>query len=458
MADARTGTTVGILAAALILAPASATIAAERLDPAGVVELVREHSPRLAASGSAVAAAEARRKLAHNGYVPRIHLTEDWVRSTDPVFVFGSKLRQESFGPADFDIDALNTPKAFTNAATRISLEQSIWGADRTRLGTQAADLGIEATTLEQRRTLDDVTFEALRAFWDAVMADEMLEVARDAEDAAEAHLELSSALVEEGLAVPSDRMSAQVRLAEVRASRIHAESGTTVARAALNRALGVDREHSFTLHAPEVVPAPIEGDTNTLISEALASRPDLQALDRRIEQARLGERIARSGRRPVIGVGAQYALNGPNPLDPTGDNWTVGLSIRVPLLDGFNSRSRTAEVRAERERAEQLRRAMIDGIELEVLVALAERTSSAERFVVARSALEQADEALRIVRERYSEGMAVMVELLGAETAHTWAKANHVLAMSDVAVADVGLDLVLGRPAGVAVSDPMEN
>ena len=47
---------------------------------------------------------------------------------------------------------------------------------------------------------------------------------------------------------------------------------------------------------------------------------------------------------------------------------------------------------------------------------------------------------------------------MLGAEAAHTRAKANHVLAMSDVALADVGLDLVLGRTARVAASNPTEN
>jgi outer membrane protein TolC len=42
---------------------------------------------------------------------------------------------------------------------------------------------------------------------------------------------------------------------------------------------------------------------------------------------------------------------------------------------------------------------------------------------------------------------MAVIVELLGAETAHTQARANEVQARRDVALADAGLDLALGRP-----------
>jgi len=54
----------------------------------------------------------------------------------------------------------------------------------------------------------------------------------------------------------------------------------------------------------------------------------------------------------------------------------------------------------------------------------------------------------LRIVRERYGEGMAVMVELLAAEAAHTKARADRVAAVGELRVALAGLDLASGaRP-----------
>ncbi len=434
------------LAAALLLA-AGAPLAAEPLDPAGAVELALANNPELAAAGSAVRASEAEQAVARSGYKPRLSLSEDWVRSTDPVFVFASKLGQEIFGAADFDVDTLNQPDAFTNALTRVTLEQSIWDGDRTHLGAKAAGLGHEATLLDERRTRDRVAFGALRSFWDAVLADALLGLARDAEDAGAANLELATALVEEGATIPSDRMSAAVRLAELRAMRIRAEAGTLVARASLEHALGVGPGRTFELLAPGVHRGESAGEPDVLVAEALAARPELQGLDLRIEQARLGERLARGGRLPHVGLGARYDLNGEQPFDPSGDNWTVGLSLRIPLYQGSEVKSRDAVARAERERAEQQRRALVDGIRLEVLAARAERDAAAERLAVSASALEQAAEALRIVRERYAEGMAVIVELIGAEAAETQARANDVRARRDLALAEAGFDLVLGRP-----------
>jgi outer membrane protein len=435
------------LLAAVVLTAWAARAAAEPLDPAGAVALALESNPRIAAAESAVLASEAERSLARSGYRPRLTLSEDWFRSTDPVFVFAGKLGQEIFGAADFDVGTLNQPDPFTNALTRVSLEQSIWDGDRTRVGSRAADVGVEATRIDRDRERDRVAFDALSAFWNAVLADALLGVAREGEEVARAHLDLATALVDEGLRIPSDRMSAEVRLAELRAQRIRAEVGTRVARAALTRALGVEPGRTFELVAPSVRGSARKEDDESLVVEALTARPEIRALDRRIEQARLGERVSRSGRLPTIGAGARYDLNGEQPLDPSGDNWSVGLSVRVPLYQGSETKAQETRVRIERERAEHLRRALADGIRVEVLGAAAEREASVERLAVAESALAQAAEALRIVRERYGEGMAVIVELLGAETAHTQARANEVQARRDVALADAGLDLALGRP-----------
>lgn len=51
-----------------------------------------------------------------------------------------------------------------------------------------------------------------------------------------------------------------------------------------------------------------------------------------------------------------------------------------------------------------------------------------------------------------------MIVELLGAEAAHTQAKANRVLAMRDVALADAGLDFAIGRPIRASTGGPTEN
>lgn len=436
-----------LAAAGVAAALAAAAAAAEPLTPESAVALAVANHPVVRAADRDVAAAEADRKLARSGWLPRIDLSEDYMRSTNPVFVFASKLGQERFAMADFDLGALNSPDPLTNAATRLTLRQNVWDAGRTRLYGKAAADGVEASEGALARTRDEIAFGAIRAFWDAVLADEMLVVARAGEEAARANVALASRHVEAGIAVPSDRMSAEVRLAEVQAMRIRAEQGAAVSRAALRQALGLGEDREFELVPPAIEPSPAPGDPESAVASALASRSDLRALDARLRQAETGTRIAKSRYLPEVGVGAAYEWNGDRLLGTDGSNWSAGVSVRVPLFEGTETGARVARAAADLDRVRAFREAMAEGIRLEARAAWADRAAASERLAVATSALAQADEALRIVRERYSEGMAVMVELLGAEAARTAALGNRAAAARDLALASAALDLASGRP-----------
>jgi outer membrane protein TolC len=439
------------LAAVPFLAAAALAQSAEIPNAIGPDEAVRialENHPLLDASEAGVLIAEAEKDYADSGYLPRIELTEDFARSTNPVFVFASKLGQERFTAEDFDLEALNRPDPLTNSALRVSLQQNIWDAGRTIKGKKAAAIGVEAAGEERKRTEDEVAFGALRAFWNQVVAGEMLRVALDAETAAESNLNLARELVDAGLAVASDRMSAEVRLAEIQAMRIRAEQGLQVARAALLQALGLGQERQLDVVPPSSV-APTAGDTlSARLEQASRSRPDLLALEIRVEQARYGEKIAKSGRLPEFGAMAAYEWNGDSFLGTDGSNWTVGLGIRFSLFDGTETGARVNRAKAQAAQVASMFEAMRQGVELEVRAAWAERTAAERRLEVAETALQQSAEALRIVRERYGEGMAVMVELLAAEAAHTKAQADHAAAEGDLRVAVAALDLATGvRP-----------
>ena len=428
------------------------------VEPIGMelaVELALANNPLLDAASEQVVAAEAERKLAGTGYYPRLDFTEDFARSDNPVFVFASKLGQEKFTSADFALDSLNRPDPFTNFATRFVLRQNIWDAGRTDKGKRVMTEGIEASRHAQQRTRDEVAFGAIQAFWSLAVAQEMLDVARDAESAARANVDLATEQVDAGLAVLSDRMTAEVRLAEVEALRIRAEVGLDVARAALVRATGLEGDRRFTAVPPAGTPAPDDRDVEAHVDEALLARPDLLALDRRIRQAEIGVNMAKNRRLPEFGAGAAYEWNGDTVFGSDGSNWSVGVGLRVPVFDGNDTGAYVARARAGLAGASAMRKAMRQGVRLEIQAAWAERESARRRYDVAAAALGRSQEALRIVRERYGEGMAVMVELLAAEAAQTQARANHVAARGDWWLAQAALDLAAGRqpftPGGAA-------
>ena len=83
--------------------------------------------------------------------------------------------------------------------------------------------------------------------------------------------------------------------------------------------------------------------------------------------------------------------------------------------------------------------------IELEVRRASAELDSALSRVKIAGTATRLAEESLRIVRDRYGEGLSPLVDLLDAETGLTRARTRRVMAQRDVLVALSSLDLATG-------------
>jgi outer membrane protein len=52
--------------------------------------------------------------------MPHLSFSETATHGDDPVYVFGSKLRQERSTTADFALNRLNSPLPFGNFATRL--------------------------------------------------------------------------------------------------------------------------------------------------------------------------------------------------------------------------------------------------------------------------------------------------------------------------------------------------
>src|ERR1035437_5426419 len=79
------------------------------------------HNPEAEIARAGNQDAKAAAALARTALLPHLGFTEDISRGDDPVYVFGSKLKQHQFTQADFDVNALNRPKPIGNFSTRFS-------------------------------------------------------------------------------------------------------------------------------------------------------------------------------------------------------------------------------------------------------------------------------------------------------------------------------------------------
>ena len=127
------------------------------------------------------------------------------------------------------------------------------------------------------------------------------------------------------------------------------------------------------------------------------------------------------------------------------GANWLAAISLKWNLFNGFADKARVGEAAYGRDRAEAGRRSAESAARLQVRRAWAGLEASQERIEVARAAMAEAAESLRITQDRYQAGLANVTDLLRNETAVLESKTRHLAAIHDQRMAAVMLELAAG-------------
>jgi outer membrane protein TolC len=380
------------------------------------------------------------------GLLPALRLEGGTLRTTDPIGVFGARLRQRAVTQADFDPARLNRPDALTLTTSALVLEQPLL-APQALLGRRAAGLAADAARAMADHSVTSSQLGATRAYYGAVVAAASVAALDSALLAGRAHVAQATSLERNGVVTRSDMLLAQVRVGELEAQRAKAAGDATVAR------LGV----AVQMGAP--------GDTTAALPTALPGSESIRALvdagwphggspdDRPdVQAARLGVRAARADVQRTTGswlptVGAIVRNDWATVDQPFGGSpyWTVGVMASWQLFRGG------ADV-ADRQRASARARAataQADGAlaqaELEITQAQVARRVALERLAIADRSLEQAREALRLVQRRYDGGLAAITELLDASAARTAADLASVAARHDALVALAAERIALG-------------
>ena len=432
----------------LFLLLAAPLLAQDQLSLRQAVQFALQANPSVAVAEAGANASASRVEEARAGRLPRVNYSESFTRSNNPVFVFGSLLTQHQFGPDNFNVGTLNRPDALNNFRSELSLDQAIYDGGQTRHAVNSAHLARQMTAEEQRRARMQVIAGAVKAYYGAVLAAENLKAAEQAQRSAQADLERAESVRAAGMSTDVDVLSIRVHLAAVTEQRIQRAADLEVAKSALNDAMGaaLDARHTLTtplkpLDLPEMELASLEREAPTTRPEARASR-----LAADLAQSQLDS--TRSALRPQIGFHAAFETDRQQFLNKGGANWLASVGLRWNLFNGMADKARIDESShwLERARAEEQR--VDSGVRMEVRRAWADLRAAQQRIEVAKAAVDEADESLRITQNRYTAGMSNVTDLLRNETAVLESRTRYLAAVHDQRVAATNLELASGRLA----------
>jgi outer membrane protein TolC len=408
------------------------------------VEIALRTNPLMRATASGREIADAQAQEAKAGRFPMIQLSETWINGNNPVFVFGSLLEQGRFTQQNFNLPTLNNPDPLNNFRFGVTIKAPLFDGRQTSTRVAVAKLNQKQADTQTDQMAQRIRLETLKAYYGVLLAQMRKEVADEAVGLAEADVKRSADRVEIGATVSSDLLSAEAQLAEFHQQQIQAAGDAVIALAALNTALGLP------VDAPQNVSGRLVAKTfdvagqEELMRVALNRRPDYTRASLAGESRREQLKGARSEFLPRVDVFANAGASRNSWIDGSGD-YLIGASVTFNLFDA-GRKARIAQARAAAELAANEREHLANQIRLEVVRAYQEYVSARERLIVAERVIGHTAEALRIVQDRYHEGLTTITEVLRAETALAHARLNLIAARYDNYVGYATVLLVTGR------------
>ena len=329
------------------------------------------------------------------------------------------------------------------NYAYQATASIPLYTSGRITSGIDASSAMLKASEADKESVLLNLKMEVAEAYVSVLRAMRGLEVAKSHVVSLKAHERDVLALYKQGIVARNDRLASQVSLADARQQMIQIENNLDLAQAAFNRLLQRPLDQGTALEE-----LTLENNNETLpvlTLKALDQRSELAALTKTIQALRNQATGVRAEDMPQIALAGGYGYQQNDYLVDEGQ-WSVTLGLQWNLFDGGVSNHKANAIVRQANGLQQQYNDFASIISLQTRQAWLDTQETQKRLQVTSKAIAQAEENLKVNRNRYSSGLTTNTEVLDAETLRIKSQYNHANARYDRLLATLYLKRVIGQ------------
>ena len=341
-----------------------------------------------------------------------------------------------------------------------IDLRQNLFTGLRAWRARDIAKLNRDIAQLDRWTTINDLTLEVVRAFYDAVALAEWVEVREIVLEENENQLKVAERLFEVGENSVADVARWKAQVASAKQALTVAVGDANLSRNRLERLVGATDLGELKSPGPIPIPAGTEDD---LFIEAFGQRPEMRTLIHQLEAAGLWVRLERGNWYPQLEAAGQYFQQKSG--FPASDWMSLTLILRVPIYDGGVTKANVAKAKEDVRQVELLDQTLRRTIEDQVDSAYIGYQAASAVFDAARERTEASRLAYRQVERAYRVGEASTTDLLNATTEATDAETSQIVARVQREFQAISLRYAVGLPLlpdldfrQTSQADPQEN
>lgn len=372
-----------------------------------------------------------------------------------------------------------NQPNTYTG---NLNLSQTIFQGGRLVSAARAANDLREASRYDATERIALVSLQVQRSYLQALFAERIAELQERNMTLASSRVTQVEQFERAGRAARYDVLRARVERANIEPLAIQARNDRVLALLELKRLLNLPVERPLALatrigpHAATAVLASVDD------AAAAPDRATVRSAERIVSARRFGVAVARADYWPTISAFAQsgyqaFPLSGlprangaltegacpagstPGRLCQNGGWFSdrlAGLSISMPVFDGFRVKSNVDIAKAQLRLADLQLRQEREAVSVEVARTRAELHRSRALYSARQQNSIEAEEAFRLATLRFARGLSTQLEVSDAQLALLTAQSTEARATYDLFLASADLARSLGRPIPTPTAAPL--
>ena len=397
------------------------------------IDLSLKNSKQLKTSQARIEEATAALKEAVERRLPEAAASASYLRLNSPNVDFKLQQKDTSNGG---NAGGGSTAKVSQAAYGMVNASLPLYSGLRIKYGIESARYLEQATRLDADHDREAVILNTIDAYNNLYKAKSAVNLVNESLQEARQRVKQFANLEQNGILARNDYLKTELQASNIELSLLDAENNWKLANINMDLMLGLPEGTELTVDSASLQTAAQVKGVEEYVQLALQNRKDLSALSFRRKAAAAGTRATEGEKYPSVALTAGYvALDIPNALIVT-NAINVGVGLQYNIASLWKNGAKVQQAKAREKQVAAGEEALADAIRLQVNQAYQNYLVSQKKIEVYNTAIAQAEENYKIVRNKYDNGLATVTDLLDADVARLQARLNHAFAQSDAAVA----------------------
>lgn len=362
------------------------------------------------------------KKDAYTNYFPKVSGSVFAMRSADylikgqipeinlPVYDGNPENLASATQFAYFPATAINAVDYINIASASLALP--LYAGGQIRNGNKLAEIGKEASQMQESMTTTDVLVRTEELYWTIVALTEKLGTLDSYDALLDTLIRDVTNYYEAGLTQRNDLLKVQLKKNELQSNRLKLNNGLVLTRKSLFQHIGIPYDSALVITENPDAPGPFSPTGSS--AEAIFSRDEYHLLDKAIEAEELQLKMTRGKLMPQLALGGIVAYT-----DVQNSGTTVEMafaSLSIPISDWWGGSHKIKEQQHKIEKARNKQNETSELLALQIEQTSNELQQNLDQIKLAQTGLEQAQENVRITEDNYRAGMINISDLLEAQ------------------------------------------